>query len=344
MGRTMPMGNPSDDPNNHLPYLLLDQACNAAPPPEENISEQTMSFDGPASEFWSPQWGSVSDVSDVFTEGTGSMSVDAEGYTFLDSGSFSTWLLPIVGTELELDVFVPEGQPNPYWLGSVQLFVTIPSAQLLNYFVGHAELTPGGTGWRTLAFTLPNDVHSALLEPHADVRFGIAVNTPHGAPSVLLDNLRFGGTLSLPAPGPTGPLQYDFERGGAWDGQEGAVVSTSNSTDRAYVGFSSLRVDLDGSTEGRVWTVPTASLAAGTTVTYRVYIPSGAPIAAVQPYVADANDNWGHTYNANLPQDGWMTLTATVPADAALPVSELGVKFYLSTPYTGPVYLDAIQW
>ena len=86
------------------------------------------------------------------------------------------------------------------------------------------------------------------------------------------------------------------------------------------------------------------SPAPGTTISYRVFIPTGTPISAVQPYIADANLVWTHSYHQNLPWGAWMTLTVTVPQQVTLPVEEIGVKFYLSAPHTGPVYLDAIQW
>jgi len=265
----------------------------------------------------------------------------------LDGLSFSTWHLPMVGSRLDLDVYVPPaGQPQPYWLGQVQLFVTIPSAQMLNTFIGQAELTPGGTGWRTTSFQLPSQVRAALQAQHADVRFGVSVNRAQGAPPILLDNLRFNGTMSLPAPAPSFKVQYDFERGGEWTGRDGVVSAIARSRAHAFMGFKSMQLDLIGSSAsaGRVWTAPVTSPPAGRTVSFRVFIPSGAPISAVQPYLADGNWVWAQSYNTNLPRDAWVTMTAVVPQNAALPLKEIGVKFYTSAAYTGPVFLDAIQW
>jgi hypothetical protein len=346
-GLTMPVGDLGSPPSAHEPFLDLRDACAGAPPPAENPPQMMMSFDGPAESFWSAQTGTLTEVTNLFTEGLGSMAVNASGYVRLDGLSFSTWALPAVGTRLDLDVYVPPaGQPQPSWLGAVQLFVTIPSAQMLNTYIGQVELTPGGTGWRTGSFQLPTQVRAALLAQHPDVRFGIAVNRAQGAPPILLDNLRFNGALSLPAPAPTFPVQYDFERGGDWTGREAIVSALSRSRDKAFVGFKSLQMDLNGTTAsaGRAFTTPTTSPAAGQTVTFRVFIPSGAPVSAVQPYLADRNWVWAQTYNTNLPRNAWVTLTAVVPANAALPLKEIGVKLYTSAAYTGPVYLDAIQW
>lgn len=332
-------------PNSGAPLDTLRQACNEPPLPELSTPQRMMSFEGPAEQFWLTQTGTLSRVTSNVREGLSAMSVNASGYVRLDSASFSSWQLPVIGTRLDLDVFVPpSGQPNPSWLGSVQLFATIPSAQIVNSYVGQIELTPNGTGWRTGSFTLPAQLRTALAQQHADVRFGIAINTPQGAPPLLLDHLRFEGTLSMPPAEPPLTTQYNFERGGAWEGIEGAVVATGNAGNLGFLGSSSLKVSLNGSSSGRVWTKPATSPPPGATISFRVYIPSGTPISAVQPYVADANWVWSESWNPNLPRNAWMTLSVAVPPGVSLPLKEIGVKFYLSAPHTGPVYVDAIQW
>jgi hypothetical protein len=326
------------------PYDDLLDACGIPAPPEENPPQMMMSFDGPADEFWSADIGTLSDVTAIRTEGTASMAVNAGNYVRLDGLPFQTWSLPLLGTRVDLDVYVPPGQPQPYWFGAVQLFITIPSAQIINSFIGHVELTPGGTGWRTASFTLPTQVRTALSQQHSNVRFGVAVNRPGNAPPILLDNMRFAGTPSLPPSQPSLTVQYDFERGGQWNGRDGIVVGAVTSAQQAFLGSSSLQVNLSGNGAGRVWTAPAQSPAAGTEVRYRVYIPAGTPISAVQPYVMDGNWSWSDSWNTNLPRDGWMTLSAVVPANATLPLKEIGLKFYVSQAHTGPVYVDAIQW
>ncbi len=156
--------------------------------------------------------------------------------------------------------------------------------------------------------------------------------------------MRMAGAISSAASIPNDATQYDFERGGLWTNVEGAVASGSPSGDVSFFGARSLRVNIDGSSDGRIWVEPAVSSSPGDTVTFRVYIPSGAPVSAVQPYVSDADYVWHHSWNPNLPRDAWMPVTATIPASINTPVREIGVKLYCSEPYTGPVYLDAIQW
>jgi hypothetical protein len=58
----------------------------------------------------------------------------------------------------------------------------------------------------------------------------------------------------------------------------------------------------------------------------------------------DANWQWSDTWNDQLPTGGWVTLSVTVPVNAALPLTQLGVKVYLSGSYSGPIYVDAVSW
>jgi hypothetical protein len=326
-------------------YTLISKACDAPPGPTDNPSQKMMSFDQSPQGFWSAQTGTLSKVTTQFTEGTASMAVNSGGYVMVDSLSFNSWVLPVVGSRVDLDVYVPPiGQPQPSWLGQVQLFVTIPSAQMFNTYVGEVGLTQLGTGWHVAAFQLPSQVRTALGQVHSDVRFGLAVNRANGAPPILLDNMRFGGTLSLPAPAPNLGLQYSFERGGNWEGRDGVVTATANTSVQKVVGSMSMAVSLSGSTSGRVWTKPVTSPPPGTTVNYRVYIPSGAAVTAIQPYVSDSNYVWAQSYNTNLPRNAWIPVTAVVPANAQLPAKEIGIKIYLSSQYSGPIYVDAVQW
>jgi hypothetical protein len=342
-GNTMPLPIPAGaTPEAHPPYQALLDACD----PGSMEGMKMMSFDDPDAGDWKADRGTLSFVSGNQTEGTGALRVNSSGYVRIDSIPFASWTIPMIGTRLDLDVYVPPaGQPNKYWLGTVQLYVTIPSKSMFNAYVGQVELTPAGTGWRTTQFTLPSAIQSALLEAHPDVRFGIATNTPNGAPPLRLDKLRFAGTLSNSAVPPASLLQYDFEHGSDWEGIQGAVVSLERTTERSFAGFQSLEADLIGPTlNGGAFTEPVVEPAAGQIFWVRVYIPAGAPVNGITPYVKDGADVFTDTWNANLPRDRWLALGMKVPATTTLPLKELGVKVYLTAPYDGPIFIDAVQW
>jgi hypothetical protein len=345
-GRTMPPGEVGPlDPATHPPYEALLDACMNPPAPDDNLADQLMSFDFP--NLWATQSGTLTLQTAIKNEGAGSTSVNASNFVRIDSAPFASWFLESVGDQILLDVYVPPaGQPNPFWLGAVQLYVNIPGANMINRFIAQVELTPGGTGWRTAVFNLPSAVRQELLRAHGDVRFGIAVNTPSGAPPVLLDDMRFAGALTSGAnPPDMHGVRHDFERTVPWEGRDGIVTSTIPSSDVG--GFNSsmaLRINIAGGSEGRAWTVPSESPARGSTLTYRVYIPSAVPLRAISPYVIDGNGQWRDSWNTNLPRDTWVTLQVTVPTNATVPLQQLGLKVYLNGSYNGPIYVDSIGW
>jgi hypothetical protein len=87
---------------------------------------------------------------------------------------------------------------------------------------------------------------------------------------------------------------------------------------------------------------------ASQTVTFRVYLPAGARISSVQPYVLQgAAGGWRWTGNwqpiSALRTGAWNTLAVQVPADAAL-LSSLGVQFTTNGAFNGTVYIDSVNF
>jgi hypothetical protein len=79
-----------------------------------------------------------------------------------------------------------------------------------------------------------------------------------------------------------------------------------------------------------------------------VYVPSGAAISWVQPYVQQgASGNWTWTGNwqpiSAIKAGAWNTLSVTVPANAAL-LSSLGVQFATAGTYNGSIYVDSVNF
>jgi hypothetical protein len=81
-------------------------------------------------------------------------------------------------------------------------------------------------------------------------------------------------------------------------------------------------------------------------VTFRVFIPSSAPVTAIQPFVADHNWQWSASWTpVGAAQKGsWQTVTVMLAPGATLPVREVGIKLYQSGSYNGPVFVDAVDW
>jgi hypothetical protein len=127
------------------------------------------------------------------TEGQQGLSVGGSGYRVVSSRPMPS---PWVGLtdSISVDFFVPGGQPNPYWLGAVQMYASCPSAELNNAYLGQVELTGKPVNaFSTLTYTLPPAVVQVLSQPRNDCTVSIAVNTNATAEPPVLDNLRFSG-------------------------------------------------------------------------------------------------------------------------------------------------------
>ena len=158
-----------------------------------------------------------------------------------------------------------------------------------------------------------------------------------------------GGTTTPPPPPPTTDLSdYNFEANAqAWTRSGAPITSVARSTAQKYAGAASLAVKFNGSGSASAQVVNPAAKA-GQVVTFRVFIPTGARLSAIQPFVlqgAAGNWRWTGTYKAlsSLKQGAWNTVTVTVPSNAAL-LASLGVQFTTSGTYTGTVYVDSVSF
>lgn len=151
-----------------------------------------------------------------------------------------------------------------------------------------------------------------------------------------------------PTPAPTPPSGYDFESGvDGWTRSGAPIVGLVRSTAQRSSGVSSLAVQISGSGSAMA-SVANPSVRAGAIVTFRIYIPTGARIASVQPYVLQgAAGNWTWTGNwqpiASLRSGAWNTISVQVPANAAA-LASLGVQLATNGSYSGSIYIDNVTF
>jgi len=143
--------------------------------------------------------------------------------------------------------------------------------------------------------------------------------------------------------------RYNFESSvQSWAAPTGtpAFASISISTAQHAAGQSSLAGAIAASAAAtyQLYVQPTASIAAGTTLTFHIFYPTGAPIGWVQPYGQEGGPNftWYGT-SRMVPAGMWNTLTVAIPSTGGA-VSSLGVQFNLTASWTGTVYVDAVTW
>lgn len=142
------------------------------------------------------------------------------------------------------------------------------------------------------------------------------------------------------------PAQFNFETDPQrWAAGGSPIAGIGTSTAQHFAGRQSLAVNFNGAAAGSssvsVGNVP---VAAGKTITFRVWIPAGSSITMVQPYLQDYNWAWTSSYYANLPANTWTAITVTVPPGAVTPLQQLGIQFATSSAWSGTCYIDSIAW
>lgn len=156
-----------------------------------------MSFDDPE-RLWTSDNADLSYDDIVKYENIGySLKIHGDGYKSIVSPVFNTYEIEAFSRELQLDVWIPEDQINPYWYGDVQMSVNIPAAGLYNAWVGQVLLTGLQTGWNTLSFELNQDIYNAIAGDYPNATITIILNTNQNPDDFRIDNLRFGGDLNL---------------------------------------------------------------------------------------------------------------------------------------------------
>ncbi|WNG63133.1 hypothetical protein F0U59_47350 [Archangium gephyra] len=162
------------------------------------------------------------------------------------------------------------------------------------------------------------------------------------------------GSTTTPTPTPTptpGTAQFGFETDTqGWTFSGTLVKGVASSTAKAYAGSRSLAVTMGGTAAGmsRV-SVPNAAVPAGRTVSFRVWVPAGSRITAVQPYVqqgAAGSWLWTGSWAAStaLKAGDWSTVTVQVPANAVSPLYQLGLELFTDAAWSGTLYVDSVSW
>jgi hypothetical protein len=173
-------------------YLTIPTLTN----PCVNQPFRTMSFENLGD--WQFQSGGSAALSNVIVSGARSFSISTVGWTPFVSRPLSSALLRSVAKSSDLSKMsfalrIPTSQPNPYWIGAAQMYVTAPSANVYSAYMGQVELTPLPKGeFVRLGYTIPAYALHALTGNHEDVSFTIVLNVNAGTTGWLVDDLVLG--------------------------------------------------------------------------------------------------------------------------------------------------------
>lgn len=143
-------------------------------------------------------------------------------------------------------------------------------------------------------------------------------------------------------------VRYDFESGSeGWNRSGPPITRVTVSGAQVVSGRESLALDVDGAGTALV-SVSNPAVRPGATVTFHVFVPAGAQLTFVQPYVqqgADANWLWTGNWQplSALRTNAWNKLTVVAPRNARA-FAVLGVQLGVKDTWRGRVYVDAISF
>lgn len=161
---------------------------------------------------------------------------------------------------------------------------------------------------------------------------------------------------NMPAQPPTTPQTettlFDFENGDSqgW-ARTGGLFSVYATNDKANTGTGSLLLSFITYRQyyqpnGTVWVTPPAAVKAGSTVSFRLWVPANAfqHLTAITPFFMDKNWSWTSSQVAlsGLTANAWNTISVTVPANAVTNFTEIGIQFDMKDLWNGTLYLDTV--
>jgi hypothetical protein len=154
------------------------------------LTTETLGFE--VAGEWTASQATIALASTPTTAGAFSLEVTpTSGYCTLTSQLLSTLGFGGAGSNLALDFFKAGNQTNPYYDGSIALFISIPSAGLNSVPLGQTDILPlPAAAFSTVKFALPAAVSTALQGMHSDVTVEIALNVNSGTGPYFFDNLR----------------------------------------------------------------------------------------------------------------------------------------------------------
>jgi hypothetical protein len=195
--------------------LVLGTACSTQEQPVEEATSAIMlspaavlGFESTAG--WRASSGRAT-ASPTRTQGAAAYALTAPvNYTTITSQRLAATspgfsFLSDAGSKVAVDVLLPTQQPNPYYYGALQLFVSCPSRSVYNQYLGQVELTGSPLGvYRTLKFNLTDFVRNSLRgASYTDLTFTFALNSPANAlGTYLLDNVRIKSPANTTPLGP----------------------------------------------------------------------------------------------------------------------------------------------
>lgn len=182
-------------------------------------------------------------------------------------------------------------------------------------------------------------------QPIVDAGVKDAGSTPTDA------GIKDAGVVVVDAGTPTSSdqAQFNFETDvqGFKSDQTDVLVFVTTAVSFAGTHSLSGQIDVTAAATRQIY-VPYPGQLAGKTISFRVMVPTTAPLTSLQVYAQEGvatswrwNAFWAPGSTAATGK--WVTYTLKLPTNASS-LQSLGVEFQFSAAYHGPVYIDSISW
>ncbi len=125
-------------------------------------------------------------------EGASALAVTTNGYKVLESAPLGN--KDLGGTaKINWSMKVSSQQPNPWWVGQVQIYMSCPSRNFWNQMIGFVDLTAlPKDQWGRHAVSIPASIANALQgATFSDLQVMVIFNLNAGAGPILLDDMGF---------------------------------------------------------------------------------------------------------------------------------------------------------
>jgi hypothetical protein len=166
------------------PATQQQAACNGLSP-----RARLFGFEDPMQ--WTTSSATLSLVTSPVTQGCGALGIAGSGYIPITGAAFTAGGLSL-SPALSVDLFIPNNQPNQFYLGALQMYLSCPSVGSNNQYIGQVELTGKPQNqYSTLRFPLPAAVTQTLQRAPDDCFWSFALNVNNTGKTWSLDNLRF---------------------------------------------------------------------------------------------------------------------------------------------------------
>jgi len=184
-----------DAGGNPLPVTVSFNAPGTASTPvtkacaNASARDRVFGFEDPQS--WLSSNAALSLVTSPIKQGCGALGIQGSGFMIMNSAAFAAGGLTVTNA-VSVDLFIPNNQPNQFYLGALQMYLTCPSVAANNVYIGQVELTgKPQNAYSTLRFPLPAAVKNTLLQGPNDCSWGVTLNANPTNRTWILDNLRF---------------------------------------------------------------------------------------------------------------------------------------------------------